>query len=169
MFSEYAHRVSTSHSYNLEEGNRHQKPFAWNLLQLLCHTYGREKQKWKKEIYYFCDTLKSWPISQGWWLFLLSLSKYRLKMNPDSKLKSGNGENRSLRGKFTRDQCKNMLSPINLWVKVHSCKNLSLDDDREKIQLCSCKVKAFSRGLFAWLKWNDKKSLNIHFLNKVSV
>ena len=130
MFSEYAHIVSTSHNYNLEEGNRHQKPFAWNLLQLLYHTYGREKQKWKKEIHYFCDTLKSWPISQGWWLFLLSLSKYRLKMNPGSKLKSGNGENRSLRGKFTRDQCKNMLSPIKSKCTVVKIYHLVMTEKR---------------------------------------
>lgn len=68
-------------------------------------------------------------------------------MNLDSKLRSGNRENRSLRGTFKRDKCKNMLTPINLGGKVEGCKNLSLGDDRDKIKLCSCNVKAFSKCL----------------------
>jgi len=46
-------------------------------------------------------------------------------MNPDSKIKAGNRENRSLRDKVTKDEHKNMLSPIKLEqakcnvVKIH--------------------------------------------------
>ena len=54
-------------------------------------------------------------------------------MNPDSKIKTGNRENRSLREKVTIDEHKNMPSPIKFSKQMQCCKNPSLGDNREKI------------------------------------
>lgn len=66
-------------------------------------------------------------------------------MNPDSKIKTGNRENRSLRDKVTIDEHKNMLSPIKLQQAKCNVVKIHLLVITEKRFTCFLIVKAFSR------------------------
>lgn len=73
--------------------------------------------------------------------------KIHIKINPGSKTKTGNRENRSLKYKVIEDKRKNMLSPIKLhqtWCTVEKSDPLVATEKRPSLFHV---VEAFSKSL----------------------